>query len=200
MVIRRLILCGPYTPEEAAAATLMAEKMVGPAIAYRASPVERRILMFQSNGITFFESGRRRQHARILDDPAAQSLAVINAAVVKGEPIINVFTGLERDGKIFAYSGTDAVLTFGLPDGTGVAYFARVAGGVAPDIARQCLRVAHRASTSPWHVPHDGWMVLCDGVRFSFLKRKPTGWQSGRELAIDHARRLLAKESETYGL
>jgi hypothetical protein len=29
LVIRRLILCGPYTPEEASAATAMAGKMVG---------------------------------------------------------------------------------------------------------------------------------------------------------------------------
>jgi hypothetical protein len=121
--------------------------------------------------------------------------------VVKGEPIINVFTGLERDGKIFAYSGTDAVLTFGFPDGIGVAYFARVAGGVAPGIAQQCLVFAHGARTSPWFIPQFAeWVVLRDGVRFTFFKRKPVGWQRGRELAIDHARRLFAKESETYGL
>jgi hypothetical protein len=204
LVIRRLILCGPYTPEEARAATAMAGKMVGGSgeeIVYRAAPTERRIVMFQADGISFSSSGIRRQHSRLLDDPAAQALAVVNAAVIRGEPVINVYTGLERDGEIYAYSGTDAVLTFGFPDGAGVAYFHRVAGGVAPGVAAQCLWFAHGARSSPVFMPQmRELLALRDGVRFSFVKRKPFGWQAGRQLAIEHARSVLAASLERFGL
>lgn len=194
--IRRLILLGPFSEEEARSATMVSEKMQGSSserIEYRASPRTGRVLMYQADSISYFPTGRRRQHARLLDDAAGQALAVGNAAVVSGDPVFNVFTGALNPAH--AYPGTDAVFTVGLPEGDAVAWFARIGGGIAPGIAVQCLSAIHMSSRLPWFLPYVEWCALRDGARFMFFKRKPVGWQRGEAIVLNHARALLAEVS-----
>lgn len=196
-MIRRLFLYQPMTNDEARAATAVAARLGNEmlTISYRPSLAPMRIVLFDAEAQKD-DRGRdvlRRVRVRRLDHPEDQAAAALRSAMATGEVVFNVLTGNTQDDGV-AWSDTDAVFTVAFPDGVAIAFFSRVAGGVAPGIAYSCMRptIAHR--TSPWFVPgEDVALGLCNAARFLFFKRPPKNIRHCEEVVIALARRLIAE-------
>lgn len=195
-MIRRLILYRPITPEEAAAATKWSRSLGDErlTIEYRPAPVAMRVLLF--DGVTQKnERGwdmLRKVRVRRIDDPAAAASAALRSAMGAGEAVFNVFTGLSPDGAA-AYPGTDAVFTVAFPTGDAVAFFRRVAGGVAPGIAVGCIAPVFANWASERFIPLDKWRLLYNSVRYLFFKRPPPQIRQHEDRVMAMARGLLAE-------
>lgn len=186
-MIRRLYLYRPITDDEARAAGKWAEALGddGLTISYRPSPVSMRILMFDA-----VTQGRvrRMDRVRLLPQPEEPAAAALRDAMASGDVVFNVYTGRE-DNRSAAWSSTDAVFTVAFADGDACAWFARVAGGVAPGVAASCVAYSHRGIAP--RSRYEEWLDLQNAVRFLFFKRRPPHMRVHEERVMAFALDLL---------
>jgi hypothetical protein len=184
-VIRRLYLYRPITDDEASAAGAWAERLGDDrlTISYRPSSVAMRILMFDAVS----EKGKwRHAKVRLLPAPEEPAADALREAMATGDVVFNVYTGREDD-RSAAWSGTDAVFSVAFPDGQAVAWFNRVAGGIAPGIANNCLSPMRSVA----FIPIDEFLEIKYAARYLFFKRRPPNIRQHEELVMAFALDLL---------